>query len=136
MRSFASILLALLFLPALLLPADLSICLCDLLGKAKPVACCSLPCCHRNATAMPSLAAAGCGGCKLATLGHESVAPSNERNEKSELRVGSIVDVASFAIPDETPLARLVLAPRIDTFLRDELRRPPPLLARASPLLL
>lgn len=133
MRSLASILLAVLILPALLLPADFTLCLCALQGKAMAVACCSLPCCHKSASASSSLTAAGCDGCRISALGHESAAPSNE---KAELRVGSIVDVATFALLDESPLARLDKGPRVDTLLRDELRRPPPLLARASPLLL
>jgi len=132
MRPLASIVFALLIVPALLLPADFRLCLCEYFGRAQPVACCSRPCCVSHSSASPSLAAAGCGGCRFASLGHETAAPTSE---KQELRHAPVV-IDSFAILDETPAPRLFAAPRIDTFLRDELRRPPPLRARASPLLL
>jgi hypothetical protein len=132
MRSLASILFAALIVPALLLPADFRLCLCEYFGRAQPVACCSRPCCAPEPTAAPSLKAAGCGGCRFASLGHETAAPTRE---KQGLRHDSDV-VAPLALLDETPAPRLLAAPRIDTFLRDELRRPPPLRARASPLLL
>lgn len=132
MRSLASILFAVLIVPALLLPADFTLCLCQLTGRAMPVACCSRPCCAPAPTATPALKSAGCDGCRVATLGHETAAPSTE---KQDLRDHQVVAAASPVLFDETP-ARLLASPRIDTFLRDELRRPPPLLARASPLLL
>ena len=132
MRPLASILFAVLIVPALLLPADFTLCLCQLTGRAMPVACCSRPCCAPAPAATPALKPAGCDGCRVAALGHETAAPSVE---KQELRGGSVV-APTLDLFDETPAAPLTRSPRIDTFLRDELRRPPPLLARASPLLL
>jgi hypothetical protein len=133
MRSLASILFAALMLPALLLPADLSLCVCELLGRSAPVSCCSRPCCAKHAGALPTVKPAGCGNCRVATPHQVSTAPSRE---KHDLR-GDTVGVASpLVFVDETPAAELFRAPRVDAFLRDELRRPPPLLARASPLLL
>ena len=135
MRSLTAILLAALMLPALLLPADLTLCLCELFGKVAPVSssCCSKPCCAEAPRTTPVVTAAGCGGCKIATLERATVAPSNA---KHDLRGDTAVVTTSPAILDETPALPLLRAPRVDAFLRDELRRPPPLLARAQPLLL
>jgi hypothetical protein len=133
MRSLTAILFAVLMLPALLLPADLSLCVCELLGRSMPVSCCSRPCCAKEHPATPTVKTAGCGDCRVATPHQDSVAPSRE---KHELKGDTVVVAATFAILDETPTAQLFRAPRIDSFLRDELRRPPPLLARAQPLLL
>jgi hypothetical protein len=133
MRSLASILFAALMLPALLLPADLSLCVCELVGRSMPVSCCTRPCCAREHAATPTVKSAGCGDCRVATPHQVSTAPSNE---KHDLRGDPVVVHAPLALLDETPALPLLRAPRVDSFLRDELRRPPPLLARASPLLL
>jgi len=133
MRSLASILFAALMLPALLLPADLSLCVCELLGRSMPASCCSRPCCANHSAATPSVRATGCGDCRVATPHQVSTAPSSE---KHDLRGDTVVVAPTLAPVDETPAAALFRAPRVDAFLRDELRRPPPLLARASPLLL
>jgi hypothetical protein len=133
MRSLASILLAALLLPALLLPADLSLCVCELLGRSAPVSCCSRPCCAKHAGAPPMVKSVGGCGCRVEIPHQVSTAPSNE---KHDLRGDTIGVASTLAFVDATPAAGSFRAPRVDSFLRDELRRPPPLLARASPLLL
>jgi hypothetical protein len=133
MRSLASIIFAALMLPALLLPADLTLCICELIGKSAPMSCCSQPCCAKAHSATPTVNAARCSDCRVATPHQVSTAPSKENQD---LRGDTVVVAPTLALVDETPAAEFFRAPRVDAFLRDELRRPPPLLARAQPLLL
>jgi len=127
MRNLPAIVLAALMLPALLLPADATLCICAWFGKPAPTSCCSRPCCARKPSPTPGVRAAGCPGCGIATLDRATVAPSNERVDAAAAAPAPLV------LALEVPLAAPA-SPRIDSFLREELRRPPPLLARAQPL--
>jgi len=134
MRSLPAMLLAALMLPALLLPVDATLCICSLFGapaaasSSSSSSCCSRPCCRPATSTQPSVRAQGCGGCRVSTLDRATIAPSTDRTD---------VNAAAASAPavfDDSALAPPLHAPRVDSFLREELRRPPPLLARAQPL--
>jgi len=130
MRLVASLLLAVL-VPAALLPAGASLCMYSLLGLEMPPTCCAGCCGHRAPPGAPAIGSRECRDC-MYTAAPQAAAPAVEKRTNPD--VVPDPGVPPCVPPAAAPLLPTMTPPRIAAFLRDELRRPPPLVERARPL--